>query len=194
MDHRRGTDGRTHAGWADGTTFGNPTGRQELNGKVVILNDDKGGDEAEWPESLRVSQHPDRRWRLPSLEITIPLPPRETHPNARCHWAVKARAVKQQREDAFLAAKAALGEAGIGPPRWPAASIQATFYKAGSRAKPSDMDGRISALKATCDGLTDAGVLSDDRGLTWLPPKELLGAAAGGERKVVLLVTEIDNG
>ena len=127
------------------------------------------------------------------LEITIPLPPRATHPNRRHgHWSSKSKAVKQQRTDAYYAAIHAMNKAGMAKPRWKAASIQATFYKPSGRAKTQDIDNAIGWLKGSCDGLTDSGVLSDDRGLTWLPPKEILGAAAGGERKVVLLVSSLD--
>ncbi len=130
---------------------------------------------------------------MPSLEITIPLPPRETHPNARCHWRTKANAIKQQREDAFLAAKAALGEANINPPRWKAATILATFYKPSNRAQLADQDGLNSSLKSAADGIEDAGILANDRGLTWLPPVQFLGAAAGRQPKVVLLITALED-
>ena len=127
---------------------------------------------------------------MPSLEITIPLPPRATHPNARPHWRTLAKAKKQQRGDAFLSAKDAIGRSAA--PRFVRATILATFYKPGTQAKTMDSDGMVAWLKATADGLQDAQVIVNDSGLTWLPPKELLGAAAGGERKVVLLVSSLD--
>jgi protein gp37 len=40
-------------GWPLGTVFGNPTGRLELNGRVVLLKDRRGADMSEWPERLR---------------------------------------------------------------------------------------------------------------------------------------------
>jgi hypothetical protein len=50
-----------------------------------------------------------------------------------------------------------------------------------------DPDNLIAWCKATCDGLTDAGVLRGDKNVTWLPPVQVLGDEAE-ERKLVLIV------
>ena len=44
--------------WPEGTCFGNPTSDPHLNGRVVLLKHDKGGDIDEWPASLQVRRHP----------------------------------------------------------------------------------------------------------------------------------------
>lgn len=126
---------------------------------------------------------------MQSLEITIPIPPRETHPNRRVHWSTKSKAVKAQRRDAGFAALAALQTAGMPKPRWQSAQIQATFYDAANTANIADEDNLIAWLKATVDGIADAGVLDNDRGLKWLPTKQYIRSSAAGERKVVLLLT-----
>ena len=130
------------------------------------------------------------------VEIVIPLPPPATHPNssaARGHWSVKAKAAKKQRSDACWATLLAIDEAEMGGrPSWPAATIQATFHKPEARAKRSDRDGLNAWLKATIDGIVDAGLLDDDRGVQLQPAIELLGEQSDGERKVVLVVTRLD--
>lgn len=125
---------------------------------------------------------------LTTLTVTIPLPQRASHPNAPSHWRAKAAAKKKQREDAHLAALAALD--GKAAPRWERATIHATFYRPGSRDRLSDQDNLCSWLKASVDGLQDAGVIENDRGLEWLAPSQVIGKAACGECKVVLVVTK----
>lgn len=44
--------------WPDGTHVGNRTRNEALNGRVLYLKDNKGGDQSEWPESLRVREFP----------------------------------------------------------------------------------------------------------------------------------------
>jgi len=36
-------------------------------------------------------------------ELTLPLPPKECSPNARTHWARKAKAVRVYRQACFIA-------------------------------------------------------------------------------------------
>lgn len=131
-------------------------------------------------------------YALDSIEIELPMPPRATHPNASNHnWRPKAFAIKRQREDAAIAAKLALK--GSGPPRWERVTIQATLYVPGNRAKVHDATNIIGWLKPTEDGISeDAGIIANDRGVTWLPPIQKIGAAAEGERKLVLVITRRD--
>jgi hypothetical protein len=126
---------------------------------------------------------------LNRLEIELPMPPQATHPNARGHWATKAKAVAKQREDAATMATVVLRQLGRRPPLWERVSIQATFYKPGKQAKRADEDGLISWCKASVDGL-QGSVIKNDSGVTWLPPVQVLGDAAE-ERKLVLVVTPI---
>jgi hypothetical protein len=119
------------------------------------------------------------------LEITIPVPPSETRPNARCHWAKKAKAVKQQRWDASVAAKVALMHGNYRAPEWTEATVQATFFRA-KNGRTADSDNLIAWLKATFDSLQAAGIIANDRGLTHLPPIQRLGKDACGRNEVVL--------
>jgi Holliday junction resolvase RusA-like endonuclease len=123
------------------------------------------------------------------IEITLPLPPKEMCPNARKHWRAKMKPKKKQREDAFHAARYRLmcsREFMNGPPRWRFAECQATFYMPRRR----DGDNLIAWLKATFDGLQDAGIIENDGNFIHLPPKQITAKAANGERKVVLVITE----
>lgn len=57
QEYRDGAD-EEHQ-WPEGTSFGNPLGRlKDLNGRVVLLNDAKGGDPDEWPAELRIREFP----------------------------------------------------------------------------------------------------------------------------------------
>lgn len=97
------------------------------------------------------------------LVIVLPLPPHDTHPNARpSRWA-KAKAVKAQRVDAELTAMA------LGVPRLhlTSATVQASFWFGSVRNR--DEDNAAAWLKATWDGLTSYGLFRDDRGLHHLP-------------------------
>jgi len=97
--------------------------------------------------------------------VKLSLPPTELWPNARPHRMAKARAVKAYRHEAAIISKQALGR--TRPPRWTAASIEATFYFPTVRRR--DPDNCLAALKAAFDGLRDAGVIADDNRLTHLP-------------------------
>ena len=119
---------------------------------------------------------------LTSLTIILPLPPKACHPNARPHRMAKAAAIKKARWDAGMAARAALGRKD--PPRWAAATCQATFYV----AQHGDEDGRTASMKPYYDGLQDAGIVANDRGLTHLPPVQVLDPKRNGERKVDLVI------
>ena len=95
--------------------------------------------------------------------ITLPLPDRKLSPNARVHWATKARAVKFAKERAFYAAKAA----GVGGQSWPAATMKATFFFKLSRNR--DRDNLAAMLKSVIDGIVAAGLLENDCYLIPLP-------------------------
>lgn len=101
------------------------------------------------------------------LRVIVPVPENGLWPNARVHWARKARLVKQSRGLAFLVAREAAKNAGwVNPISRP--TLQTTFMLPGRRRDP---DNCIAALKSVLDGITDAGVWSDDRDLTILPPR-----------------------
>lgn len=94
------------------------------------------------------------------IAITLPWPPRSLHPNSRKHWAVKAKDAKQARQTAGWCAK----EAGIrrGDCDIPQAlKVTAIFYPP-NRHK-HDLDGCLSALKSSLDGIADVIGIDDSK-------------------------------
>lgn len=122
---------------------------------------------------------------MTTMTIELPLPPKAVHPNARSHWAAKARAKKQQRSDATTAALAALN--GARRPRWGQAEVHATFYL----ARKTDPDNLIAWMKASLDGLQDAGIIANDNDLMHLSPAQVLDPKRSGKRGLVLRVTPV---
>jgi len=116
-----------------------------------------------------------------SVTITLPLPPKSLSPNARVHWAVKAKAVKAYRRIAACRTGIALG---LLRPYWTHATTQVTFYHA--RKARRDPDNLLASLKPIFDGLVDAGLLADDEYLTHLPVVKLIDS---DNPRVVLTIT-----
>ncbi len=102
---------------------------------------------------------------MTSVVITLPLPPRSLSPNARVHWRRRAADTKTYREAAHLMTLAAGGRG----KRWERAKAQATFYWPINRCR--DIRNAEHSLKATYDGIVDAGLIIDDNHnvLTHLP-------------------------
>lgn len=88
-----------------------------------------------------------------AIVIDLPLPPDCLHPNARPHWAAKAKATKACRELACVVGRTKR-------PKTPfaAAAFRVTFWLKRKR----DYDGLLSFCKAYCDGLQDAGIVAND--------------------------------
>jgi len=103
------------------------------------------------------------------ITIELPLPAKSLSPNARVHWAVKARDVKAYRQRAASRVRCLLGGA---EPQWETVTSQATFYHASNRRR--DNDNLNASLKSAQDGLVDGGLLSDDEHVTPLPPVKLI--------------------
>lgn len=99
-----------------------------------------------------------------TIRLTLPLPPKDCSPNARGHWATKARAVKAYRQRAEMEARRIPASQRAA---WTAATTRAVFYLRDRRRR--DRDNLAASLKAAWDGLTDAGVLADDHGLRHEP-------------------------
>jgi crossover junction endodeoxyribonuclease RusA len=99
--------------------------------------------------------------------VELPLPPRELSPNVRLFWAIKAKATKAARSEAWYWFRQAK------PANWEPVPIridveyncpkQATGYR------PRDSMNGIAAMKAQIDGMVDAGVIPDDscKWLSW---------------------------
>lgn len=117
-----------------------------------------------------------------SLTVTVALPPKACNPNARLHWAAKGRGVRACRQAAALAAKAALK--GKPAPMWAKAAVKVEAFF--PTARFPDPDNLIASLKATFDGLADAGVVANDRGL-W--PERPSIAKDKANPRIVLTIT-----
>lgn len=119
-----------------------------------------------------------------SITITLPLPPAALKPNARVHWAQKARAAKRYRRTAEAATIEALN--GIEPPRWKMASVLIQAYF--PTARHPDPDNAVASLKSAFDGLADAGLIENDRGL-W-PERPVIGKDKDNPRLVLTIRKE----
>ena len=119
--------------------------------------------------------------------VTIPIPPRATQANAGKHWAPKARATKQQRQDAGFSALEAMRRWGIKHPFAKALVFPKFFFRVKSRHDTSNLG---TWLKASLDGLADAKVVTNDRDITLLPSVVFVDPLY---ERVDLLVTEVDN-
>jgi hypothetical protein len=96
---------------------------------------------------------------MKTLTITLPLPDRRLSPNARVHWAVKARLVKAHRIRAKLAALSIAGYT----PAWEKASLHSEWRF--PTARFWDADNCIASLKSYIDGIADAGLVANDRAI-----------------------------
>lgn len=98
--------------------------------------------------------------------LTIPLPPKGCSPNVRGHWSKKAKAVKQYREEGWIAARNAKVRGALQPFEG-LVIIDHEWYMGPTpvydkRERPRDADNRISSLKGAVDGFADAGILKGD--------------------------------
>ena len=92
--------------------------------------------------------------------ITIPVPPRILSPNYRGHWAPISAAKKQYRETCRYLALSAMG---TDRPGWERATYTVEWYTPTKRTP--DEDNASASLKAAFDGLQDAGLIANDKGL-----------------------------
>lgn len=81
------------------------------------------------------------------MELTMPWPQKVLSPNARVHWARKARAAKALKEAWFFQAK----EQGAQPLKADKLQIALTFHCPDRRAR--DMDNMLGSIKHGLDGL-----------------------------------------
>lgn len=92
-------------------------------------------------------------------ELTLPWPDRKLHPNARTHWAAKAKATKAARYQAWLYAMAINWQAITLPEG--RLHLWMDFYPPDKRRR--DDDGLLSSMKAARDGIADALGIDDNR-------------------------------
>ena len=91
------------------------------------------------------------------MKVTLPWPTKELSPNARIHWAKKAKAAKQYRCDCYLLTKAA----GLKIDWDGDVHAWIDFYPPDRRNR--DDDNCISSFKAGRDGMADALGIDDRR-------------------------------
>lgn len=95
------------------------------------------------------------------LTVTIPIPPTDCNPNNNHkHWRSLRRATAKARHDALACALEATGG---DRPEWEAAIVHVRWYGRDRRCLKLDTTNAEASLKASLDGLTDAGVWKDDR-------------------------------
>lgn len=92
--------------------------------------------------------------------ITIPVPGRLLSPNHHGHWAAISRAKKQYREACRYLTLSAMG---TDRPGWERATYTVEWYH--HRKLFPDEDNASASLKAAFDGLQDAGLIANDKGL-----------------------------
>ncbi len=91
-----------------------------------------------------------------TLAITLPWPPRVLSPNARSHWAPKAKAAKLYRHTAWALTRAALDGSTVGAMAF---HIEYTFCAPSHR--PFDLDNALAWMKSGTDGIAQALCLND---------------------------------
>lgn len=89
------------------------------------------------------------------VTIDLPWPDRGLHPNARLHWARKAKLTKKARLDAAWMAQTS----GASRLKAEQLDVVVTFYAPDARRR--DTDGMLSSCKAYLDGLSDVTGVDD---------------------------------
>lgn len=90
-------------------------------------------------------------------KITLPWPPKQLSPNARVHWAQKARVAKKYKNDCFLLTK----QANVELPKTDKLHLFVDFYQPDKRHR--DQDNIEASMKAAYDGIADALGVNDRR-------------------------------
>lgn len=85
-----------------------------------------------------------------TLNVVLPWPCRSLHPNARVHWAKRARAAKSARWYAYCSTRSTGIKLSI------AGRIDVTVKAHVPDRRRRDMDGVLSACKPYFDGIADA--------------------------------------
>lgn len=114
------------------------------------------------------------------ITITTSLPPKELHPNNCCHWRVKARKTKEQRDRTAAEAKIQASRQNWRPVK--AAIITLHFKFTSVNSQKHDPDNANAWAKASIDGIKDGGILHDDNKCTYLPPLQTIVKTAMEEQ------------
>lgn len=98
-----------------------------------------------------------QKLRMRLAIVTLPWPSRLLHPNARVHWAAKARAAKAARMGAAWQAKA------VGLRKIDADGLNVTAIFSPPDNRHRDADGMLSSIKPDLDGIADVLGVDDSR-------------------------------
>lgn len=90
-------------------------------------------------------------------KINLNWPSKDLSPNARCHWAKKAKVVKKYRSECFYMAK----QAKVTLPETEKIHLFVDFYQPDKRNR--DQDNMQAAMKSAYDGIADALGVNDRR-------------------------------
>jgi len=90
------------------------------------------------------------------------LPPTQLSPNARVHWATRARVAKKYKTAChFSICQQSNSDERVG---WRKAKAIITFYRP-RKGRPADPDNLMASMKYAIDSLVSSGVVADDRGI-----------------------------
>jgi len=122
---------------------------------------------------------------MTSITITLPIPARKLSPNARVHWAEKAKLTRAARKAAYFAAIEAWNLRGK-PPGWLKARLEVkAFFKTLNFPDPGNF---MASLKSSEDGIADAGIINNDKGL-W-PERPTFEKDASNPRIEITITSE----
>ena len=110
------------------------------------------------------------------MKVTLSLPPNALSPNSRPHWAVKARAAKAHRGEAFLMTCVAYARSGMIIDDADDLLIRTLFLHRVQRRR--DRDNALASLKAALDGVAEALGVDDSRFIVG-PVRFSTGVAVG---------------
>jgi len=98
------------------------------------------------------------------MKIIMPIPAACLNPNApnSKNYFAKSKARKAQRGDAMLMALRELN--GGDAPKWERVRLTVRWFAAGEHRIP-DIDNAIASCKGIFDGICDAGIIRNDRGI-----------------------------
>jgi Holliday junction resolvase RusA-like endonuclease len=127
---------------------------------------------------------------MESVTVRLELPHAALNPNktvgTRGSRMAKAARIKEYREHACQMAYVGVGESGIAQFGWNNAVISVLWQNEVKNRRP-DPDNALAYLKPAFDGLSDSGVLADDRNIVYLPVQ--FQKVPSGEGGVILTIT-----
>lgn len=98
-----------------------------------------------------------------SITIAIDIPPRSLSANGRTHWAVKSGDKIAAKQTAFVLARREMLNKNI-VAKWDRFTLSVMWYAARKNWVP-DCDNIFSSLKATIDGVGQAGLFVNDKAM-----------------------------